>query len=49
MDFSLELVLVPVANVDRAKAFYIEKVGFTLDVDTRPACRFAKAVTDLVP
>ena len=29
----LELVLVPVSDVDRAKAFYTEKVGFHLDVD----------------
>ena len=32
MDFKLELVVVPVSDVDRAKAFY-EKAGFTLDVD----------------
>src|SRR6266702_1445831 len=32
----LELVPVPVSDVDRARAFYIEKAGFTLDVDTRP-------------
>ncbi len=31
----LELVPVPVSDVDRAKAFY-EKVGFRLEVDTRP-------------
>lgn len=37
MDFKLELVLVPVSDVDRAKAFYIEKVGFNLDVDTQPS------------
>ena len=36
MDLRLELVLVPVADVDRAKAFYTEKAGFTLDVDTSP-------------
>jgi catechol 2,3-dioxygenase-like lactoylglutathione lyase family enzyme len=34
MDFKLELVLVPVSNVDRAKAFYTEKAGFHLEVDT---------------
>jgi catechol 2,3-dioxygenase-like lactoylglutathione lyase family enzyme len=33
MDWKLELVLVPVADVDRAKAFYTEKMGFVLDVD----------------
>ena len=30
MDFKLELVLIPVSDVDRAKAFYVEKCGFTL-------------------
>lgn len=33
----LELVPVPVADVDRAKAFYAEQVGFTVDLDVRPA------------
>ncbi len=33
MDFRLELVQVPVADVDRAKAFYTEKAGFVLDHD----------------
>jgi catechol 2,3-dioxygenase-like lactoylglutathione lyase family enzyme len=33
MDFKLELVLVPVKDVDRAKTFYTEKAGFHLDVD----------------
>jgi catechol 2,3-dioxygenase-like lactoylglutathione lyase family enzyme len=37
MDLKLELVLVPVSDVDRAKAFYTEKVGFNLDVDAQPA------------
>jgi predicted enzyme related to lactoylglutathione lyase len=32
----LELVPVPVADVDRAKAFYVEKLGFVVDVDVRP-------------
>jgi catechol 2,3-dioxygenase-like lactoylglutathione lyase family enzyme len=36
MDLRLELVLVPVSDVDRAKAFYMERAGFELDVDTRP-------------
>src|SRR2546429_1497187 len=34
-DLKLELVPVPVSDVDRAKAFY-EKAGFQLEVDTRP-------------
>lgn len=33
MDFKLELVVVPVSDVDRAKAFYVDKMGFALDVD----------------
>jgi catechol 2,3-dioxygenase-like lactoylglutathione lyase family enzyme len=33
MDFKLELVAVPVADVDRAKAFYTEKAGFNADHD----------------
>lgn len=33
MDWKLELVVVPVADVDRAKTFYTEKLGFNLDVD----------------
>ena len=35
MDYKLELVLIPVADVDRAKTFYMEKAGFNLDVDHR--------------
>jgi catechol 2,3-dioxygenase-like lactoylglutathione lyase family enzyme len=34
MDFLLEVVQVPVSDVDRAKAFYTEKAGFDLDHDT---------------
>ena len=33
MDWKLELIVVPVSDVDRAKTFYIEKVGFELKVD----------------
>ena len=33
MDMKLELVTIPVADVDRAKAFYTEQVGFNADVD----------------
>src|SRR4051794_13774227 len=36
MDMKLELVPMPVTDVDRAKAFYLEKVGFSEDVDVRP-------------
>jgi catechol 2,3-dioxygenase-like lactoylglutathione lyase family enzyme len=40
MDFKLELVLIPVSDVDRAKAFYTEKLGFNLDVDHQPSDEF---------
>src|ERR1700716_3001815 len=33
MDWKLELVMVPVSDVDRAKAFYAEKAGFNADHD----------------
>jgi catechol 2,3-dioxygenase-like lactoylglutathione lyase family enzyme len=33
LDWKLELVVIPVADVDRAKDFYLEKAGFRLDVD----------------
>jgi catechol 2,3-dioxygenase-like lactoylglutathione lyase family enzyme len=36
MDLKLELVLIPVSDIDRAKAFYTDKAGFTLDVDHQP-------------
>ena len=35
MDWKLELFVIPVSDVDRAKAFYTEKVGFNADHDTR--------------
>ena len=35
MDFKLELVAVPVSDVDRAKAFYVDQVGFNADHDHR--------------
>jgi catechol 2,3-dioxygenase-like lactoylglutathione lyase family enzyme len=35
MDWTLEVVVVPVSDVDRAKAFYAERLGFTVDFDTR--------------
>ena len=35
MDWTLELIILPVSDVDRAKAFYIEQAGFRLDVDHR--------------
>lgn len=34
MDWKLEVVVVPVADIDRAKQFYSEQVGFVVDHDT---------------
>jgi predicted enzyme related to lactoylglutathione lyase len=36
MDLKLEVVPIPVSEVDAAKAFYTEQVGFNLDHDMRP-------------
>jgi catechol 2,3-dioxygenase-like lactoylglutathione lyase family enzyme len=35
MDWKIEVIPVPVADVDRAKNFYADKVGFTVDLDTQ--------------
>jgi catechol 2,3-dioxygenase-like lactoylglutathione lyase family enzyme len=35
MDWKLELVIIPVSDVDRAKAFYVDQVGFNADHDQR--------------
>ena len=40
MDLAIELVLLPVTDVDRAKAFYLDKVGFALHVDHRAGDHF---------
>jgi catechol 2,3-dioxygenase-like lactoylglutathione lyase family enzyme len=40
VDLKLELVLIPVSDVDRAKAFYVDKLGFNLDVDHQPSDEF---------
>ncbi len=44
MDFKLELVAVPVSDVDRAKSFYTEKAGFHADHDHKisEALRFVQ-------
>ena len=47
MDFKLELVVLPVSDVDRAKAFYADKAGFTVDVDHRAGETFR--VVQLTP
>ena len=36
MDWTIELIPVPVSDVDRAKRFYSEQVGFVVDLDDRP-------------
>jgi catechol 2,3-dioxygenase-like lactoylglutathione lyase family enzyme len=35
MNWTLEVVVVPVSDLDRAKAFYAEKVGFNVDHDSK--------------
>jgi len=47
MDWKLEVVVVPVSDVDRSKAFYSERVGFVVDVDHRPSDAFR--VVQLTP
>ena len=47
LDLKLELVLVPVSDVDRAKTFYAEKAGFNLDVDHKVSDDFR--VVQLTP
>jgi predicted enzyme related to lactoylglutathione lyase len=37
MDWKLELVVVPVSDVDRAKSFYADQVGFRVDTDQSPS------------
>jgi catechol 2,3-dioxygenase-like lactoylglutathione lyase family enzyme len=36
MEWKLEVVVVPVTDIDRAKSFYVGKLGFRLDADTQP-------------
>jgi len=40
MDFKLEVVVVPVTDVDRAKAFYADTLGFHVGVDYSPSPAF---------
>ena len=47
MDFKLELVPIPVTDVDRAKAFYADRVGFHVDLDLHPGDDFR--VVQLTP
>ena len=47
MMLALEVVPLPVTDIDRALAFYAEQAGFTLDVDYRPTADFR--VVQLTP
>jgi catechol 2,3-dioxygenase-like lactoylglutathione lyase family enzyme len=47
MDWKLEVVVVPVSDVDRAKRFYSEQAGFVVDVDRRISDSFR--VVQLTP
>jgi len=47
MDMKLEVVVVPVSDVDRSKAFYSEQLGFVVDVDRQPSEDFR--VVQLTP
>ncbi|HET7270723.1 MAG TPA: VOC family protein [Rubrobacter sp.] len=53
MDYRLELVPIPVSDVERAKAFYVEKVGFNVDLDvnasTDPRVSGDRRVVQLTP
>ncbi|MDX6457115.1 MAG: hypothetical protein QOJ51_883 [Acidobacteriaceae bacterium] len=45
--FSIEVIMLPVSDVDRALRFYVDQVGFTLDVDYSPNDAFR--VVQLTP
>ena len=47
MDWKIEVVVVPVSDVDRAKQFYSEQLGFVVDVDDSPSEGFR--VVQLTP
>ncbi len=47
MDWKLEVIILPVADIDRAMAFYTDKLGFKLDVDHRAGETFR--VVQLTP
>ena len=47
MNFSIEVITLPVSDVDRALRFYVDRVGFTLDVDYAPSDAFR--VVQLTP
>jgi catechol 2,3-dioxygenase-like lactoylglutathione lyase family enzyme len=37
MDFKLEVVVIPVSDVERSKRFYADQLGFHVDVDVQPS------------
>ena len=47
MKFSMEVLILPVSDVDRALRFYVDRVGFVLDVDYAPSDAFR--VVQLTP
>ncbi|VIO76887.1 hypothetical protein CI1B_67650 [Bradyrhizobium ivorense] len=47
MKFAVEVVILPVSDVDRALRFYVDQVGFALDVDYAPNAAFR--VVQLTP
>jgi predicted enzyme related to lactoylglutathione lyase len=47
VNWAIELVVLPISDIDRAKAFYMEKTGFHLDVDHRAGDDFR--VVQLTP
>ncbi len=47
MDYQLQVITVPVSDVDQASAFYTQQAGFALDVDYHPAPGFR--VVQLTP
>ncbi len=47
MDFKLELVVLPVSDVERAKEFYADRLGFNVDVDHKASEAFR--VVQLTP
>jgi catechol 2,3-dioxygenase-like lactoylglutathione lyase family enzyme len=50
MNWTLEVVVVPVSDVDRAKAFYAEQLGFSVDHDTKDAkITEGKRIVQLTP
>lgn len=47
MDYHIQVITVPVTDIDQAAAFYTQQAGFTLDVDYHPAPGFR--VVQLTP